>query len=945
MVPGAVLQGFLQRRGIGLCFARYFMIWRFESKPGSRYKTQEKFEDKDLTEAWDTGGGVCSLYAVSRTQFVRYLSDDKILRFKEVFPTLNDNHKSQQKLKKKHSHSLSSDPNTFMDNEQPRNRRPQISVCKSHCKDYHFPQSFQNSQPQINPLNLLISEDYTSKVSIPLCHPMSMNPQHAVHPKTHRNNTYSLDTEASICSKYLMEISNSLFHKCLVNSNDDSDPDSSLPLQFPLGSKYSLNLKSIRHHKTSRNSPLSQSMDPKHPVGIGCPLRQDDSKYSLDSTSYLHCESSSAVQDLIDSTAIHTFPMSPQNTMGSHSTPDPDNVLNTSNVPGLENEGKCNLTAKLENEANPDNDTNLISARNLKEKASARDKPLLKDDTDHEDETDSEEEKDSEDEIDSENENNRKDKKDPKDKSDPDDSDSKDSNAENNADTNNGSDPGGDADPTSGADSNNDGHSNNGAYSNSELDSNFDDATNSDANSIYSTDSDVEKHTINSDNTSGLNNGVDQDSTANSSNGTNTNSISGLQNGTGLNYTSCSSNSAGARNATGSGNDICPHNGNSPSNRPGSKVSRSGLQNNAPDFQNIVSHSNSLDSSNNDSSQKINGPGLYNNSPGPSNNSPGLKIDPGSNYNIRPTNATSHNNSISSNEDADSKHDTKPTIATDHDYAVVPNYDSDLDYVSGFTHAVGSSLLVNPNYIAKNSYAVRHSSTATTVNFIDTSNTISRSGAISSSYAADTSCASGINHDPRLIHAFESNFVTNPNYDATDTHNVHNSTSTSNIHNLSKPELEISTSSSIPNMVCANSPTFAAGTNYTSTPKNLITSEFSDSSVLGINYTIFDNHKFGTCLKDSAGSMDSSSFNHATESKDVLDAKEVDFLKDISRIQNPISIKYPADLNFHSNSNIPLPSFDITIEAEPPDVVKFGVSSGAVNLFLSGRHAFWEFSV
>uniref|UniRef100_A0ABI7VSW7 Uncharacterized protein n=1 Tax=Felis catus TaxID=9685 RepID=A0ABI7VSW7_FELCA len=816
-------------------------FWRpvFLSSPFSQRKRTE--EQKSVQQIDNR--------AISRIQFVRYLSDDKIVRFKEVSPTLIGNQKSQQKLKEEHN------------NKYHRNRRHKISVCKSCCKDYQFPQNFQSSQSQMNPLNLLDAEDYTSKVSALLCHPMSMSPQYAVHPKTHKNNTYSLDTGAPICSKCFMEIGNSPFHKCLVNSDDDSDPDSSLHLQIPLDSKYSLNLKSIRYHKTSWNSPLSQSLDPKHSVGFCCPLHREDSKYSLGSSSYLHCESFSAVQNHIGSTATHTFPMNPQNTMSSHSTLGPDNVINTSNVPGLENEGMFNLTAKLENEAKPDNDTKLIT------------------------------------EIDSEDENNTKDKKDPKDKSDPDDNDSKDSNAEHNADTNSGSDPGGDADPTSGADSNGDGDSNNGTDSNNEPDSNIDDATKNDANSKYSTDSDGGKHTINSDNTPGLDNCVDQDCTVNSSNGTSTNSTS------------------------------------VPNNRHGSKINISGLQNNAPDAQNIVSCPNSPDYSNNDSCLKINGPGLNNNSPGPNDNGSGLKIDPGSNYNVRPSSAISHNSAISSNKDADSTYDTKPTIAAGHNYAAVPNYDSDHDCVSRFTHAVGSSPLVNPNYIAKNSYAARHSSTTTTANVIDTSNTTSCSGAVSASYTAGTNCASGINHDLRLIHAFESNFVTNSNYDATNTHNVHNSTSISNINNLSEPGLEIGTSSSIPNIVYANSPTFAAGTNYTSTPESLITSEFSDSSKLGINYTVVDNHKFGVCLKDSSGSMDSSSFNHTTKSKDVLDAKEVGFLKDLSKIQNPTGVKYPADLNFHSNSSIPLPIFDIIVEAEPPDFVKFAVSSGAVNLF------------
>ncbi|XP_004407994.1 PREDICTED: uncharacterized protein LOC101378288 [Odobenus rosmarus divergens] len=870
-------------------------FWRpvFQSPPLSQRK---ETEEQNSVQQIDN--------RVSRIQLVRYLSDDKIVRFKEVSPTFSDNQNSQKKLKEKHRHSLSPKPNTVMDNKHRRNARCKTSVCKIRCKDYRVPQSFQSSQSLINPIPPLNAEDYTSEDLAPLCHPMSMSPRPDVHPKTHRNNTYSLDTGAPICSKCFLEISNS-FHKCLVNSDNDSDPDSTLHLQIPLDSKYSLSPKSIRHHKTSRNSPLSRSLDPKHPVGIHCPLHREDSKYSLGSTSYLHCESCSALQNLIGLTVTSTFPMNPQNTMGHHSTPDSDSAIYTSNVPGLENEGKFNLTAKFENEVNSDNETKLASAGNLKDKANAKEKPLLKDETDHEDKTESEDEKDPEDEIDSEDDNNTKDKKDPKDKSDPDDSDSKDSNAEKDADTNNGSDPSGDADPTSGADSNSDGDSNNGTDSNGEPDSNIDNATNSDANSKHSTDSDGKKHTNNSDSTSGLDNGVDQDCTANSNKDTNTNYSSGLQNGPGLDYASGSNNGAG------------------PNNRPGSKINRSGFQNIASDPQNIRSNPNSSGSIKNVSGPNSNGSGH-------NNNGPGLKIDPDSNYNVRPSNTTSHSSAISFNKYADSKYVTKPTIATGHSYAAVSNCDSDLDCVSRFTHAVGSGLLLNSNYIARNSYAAKPSSTATTVNAIDTSNTISCSGAISPSYTAGTTFASGTNHDPRSIHVFGSNLVTNPNYDATNTHNVHNA---SNINNLLEPELEISTNSSILNIFNGNSPTFAANTNYISTPGNLTTSEFSNPSKLGINYTIFDNHKFGACLKDSAGSMDFVSLKHTTESKDVLDAKESGFLKGFSRVQNPVGIKDPTNLNFHSNADIPLPSFDIIVEAEPPNVVKFAVSSGAVNQF------------
>lgn len=759
----------------------------------------------------------------------------------------------------------------------------------------------------MNPIPPLNVEDYTSEDLASLCHPVSMSSWPDVCPKTHRNNTYSLDTGAPICSKCFMEINNS-FHKCLVNSDDDSDRDYTLHLQIPLDSKYSLSPKSIRHRKTSRNSPLSRSLDPKHPVGIHCPLHREDSKYSLGSTSYLHCESCSALQNLIGSTVTSTFPMNPQNTLGYHSTPSSDSVTDTSNVPGLENEGKFNLTAKLENEVNPDHEIKLTSAGNLNNKANGKEKPLLKDETDHEEETDSENERDPEDEVDSEDDNT-KDKKDPKDKSDPDDSDPKDSNAEKDADTDNGSDPSGDVDPTSGADSNSGGDSNNGTDSNSEHDSNLDSSTNNDVNSKYSTDSDGKKHTNNSDSTSGLNSGVDPDCTANSNNGLNTNYSSGLQNGTGLDYTSDSINGAGFNN------------------RPGSKINRSGSQNNASDPQNIRSGPNCPESINNDSGPNIS-------CPGPNNNGPDFKIDPDSNSNVRPSNTTSHSSAIRSNKYADFRYDTKPTIATDHNYTAVPNCDSDLDCVSGFIHAVDASLLPSVNYIARNSYAAKPSSTATTVNAIDTSNKTSCSGAINPSYTSGTTCASGTNHDLRLTHVFGSSLVTNTNDDAINIHNVHNSTNTSNINNLSEPELDISASFSFPNIVNGNYPTFAASTNYISTAGNLTTFEFSDPSNLSTNYTIFDNHKFGACLKDTTGSMDSFSLKYTTESKDVLDAKESGFLKDFSKVQNYIVIKDPTNLNFHSKSHIPFLGFDIIVEAEPPNVVKFAVSSGAVNHFL-----------
>ncbi|EPY78070.1 hypothetical protein CB1_001127001 [Camelus ferus] len=874
--------------------------------------------------------------AVSRIQLVRYLNDDKIVRFKEVSPTLSDKQYSQQKVKEKHSCNIFPDPNTFMDNKHHRNARRKVSVCKCRYTDYRYQQSFQSSRSQINPIHLLSAEDYTSEVSAPVCHPTSIGPWSAVHPKTHRSNTYALDTGAPVCSKCFVEINNSPFHKCLVNSGNDSNPDCPLHLQTLLDSKYSLSLKSIRHRKTFQNSPLSRSLDPKHPVGIRSPLHQEDSKHSLGSTSYLHCESCSALRNLIGSTVTHNFPRNPQNNIGHHKILGPDNVISTSDVAALESEDKFNFTAKLENEAKPDNETKLVGSDDLKDKANAKDKLLLKVETDHEDETDSEDEKDPEDETDPEDEDNTKDKKDPEDKSDPDNTDPKDSNAEKDADTNSGSDPSGDADPTSGADSNSDGDSNNGTDSNNEPDSNIDNATNNDANSKYSTDSEEDKHINSLDNASGLDNSVYQDCTADFNNDSNPNYTSEFQNGTDLDYTSGYSN--GADLSTGSSNDTGPKNG------PGPNINGSGIQKNGPGPQNIRPDPNSPGPSNNGSSPSIhdlgpsNSPDTNNNSPGPSDNIPGLintspdlQKDSDSNYNARPNNATSHNIAISPTKDGNSIYETKPISAAGHNFAANPNSDSNLDYGPGFTHGVGSNFVVNPNFI--DSYADCLSSTVSTVNVTDTRNTTSCTGAISLAYTAGTNCASDTNRDPRFTHVIGSNFVINSNYDATNTHNVHNSIRTSNGNNLSEPELEINSSSSIPNVFYGNSPIFAVGTNYISTPEKLTTSKFSNPSKLDRNYTIFDDHKFGACLKDSAGAMDSASFKDATESKDVPDAKESGFLDDFSEFQYPIGIKDPASLNLHSNSNIPLPSFDIIVEAEPPDVVKFAISSGAVNQF------------
>ncbi|XP_043315755.1 uncharacterized protein LOC122435691 isoform X2 [Cervus canadensis] len=922
-------EGEAQRLGARRKANRPQGFWRpiFLSPPHSQRKeTEERHSVQQIDNK------------VSRIQLVRYPSDDKTVRFKEMSPTLSDKQDSQQKLMGKHSHNIFSNPNTFMDKKHHRNASHKISVCKSCYTDYRYQQRFQSSRCQISPIHFLNPQGYTSEFLVPVYHPTSMSPWFAVCPKTHRNNTYTLDTGALICSKCFVQINNFSFHKCLINSDDDSDSDCPLHLQVPLDSKHSLSSRSSRHHKTSRNSPLSRSLDPEQPVGIRCPFHWEDYKYSLGSTSFLHSESCSALQNLMGSTVTHTFPMNPQNNISHHRTPGPGNVIHTSSVAGLESDGKFKFTAKFENEANPD-ETKLVNTGNLKDKA--KDKPLFKDDANHEDETDSEDEKEPEDETDPEDESNTKDRKDPKDKSDPDNTDPKDSNAENDADTSNEPDPSGDADSTSGADSTSDGDSNSGTESNSEPDSNIGNATNNDANSKCNTDFEENKHANNSKNVFVLDIDVYQECTADSNNDSNPNYTSGFQNGAGPDCTSGSCKGAGF--SIGSSSIIGLNNELGPNNAPSPNINESGLQNNGSGPQNIRLHPFSPGFSSSVSGPNINGlrpnnipvlnnnnPGLNNNSPGPNNNSSGLEKHPDSSYNARLSNATSYNIAFSPNKDANSIYETKSISAAGHNYVTSSN----LEYVPGFTHAVGANFVDNPNYIARNSYAASPSSTSSTVNVTDTSYTTIFTSAISPTY---TNCASDTNHEPGFTQIIGSKFVINPNYHILYTY--HNS-STSNASNLSETKLEINPSSSIPNIVYSNSSVFVAGTNYISTPEKLTTSKFSNPPKLDRSYTIFDDYKFGACFKDYPGPMDSVSFKHTTEFKDVLDAKESGFLKDFSEVQNPIVIKEIASLNFHSNSNIPLPSFDIIVEAEPPDVVKFVMVSGAVNQFFKWKTCF-----
>nr|XP_040138639.1 uncharacterized protein LOC101958962 isoform X3 [Ictidomys tridecemlineatus] len=827
---------------------------------------------------------------VSRIQLVKYLSDDKIVRLKEMSPALSEKHDSQTNVKEKHSNNHSSDPKEEENHGRKASRK--ISFYKSHYKNYRYAHSFQSSGSQFDLIHPS-AEVYSSVVAASLCSQTSISPNPVVYPKTQRNNITSVDMGAKRCFKCFMEITDSPFHQCVMNSEDDSDPDCPLHLQIPLDSKYSLSPKSDRHNKTYQFSPLSQTLDQKCPVDIYCPLHQEDSKYSLGSTSYLHCESCSAFQNLISS-ITHTFPINSENIMGQHSTSDPDTVINTCSVTGVESEHKFNLNVKHKNENNPDNEMEDASARNLNNSANAKDKSLPKDEKIHETDTNSEDETDAEDETDPEDENNTKEKKDPKDKSDSDDNDPKDSNSEYDANNNNESDPSGDAGPTSGTDPSSDGDPNDGTNPNSETDPNFDNTTNNDADSKYSTDPEEDIHTNNSYSASVL---VDQDNTANSNNGTDPNYTSGTQNRTNPVYTSGSNNDAGPSNATKPGNDICSNIG--------------------PGFQNIRSTINSLGPSNSDF-----GP---NNFPNPNNTLVPHK-DPDSNYNVSPSNVTSNNNDIIPNSDTDFSYDARPTSATGHNYSAATHCDSDYDYVPEFTHAVGSSFVANPNYIDRNSYAVKHNSAASTVNFTNTNNTTSYSSAVSPRYNTGTNYDADTNHIPRFTHLIDSTIVVNTNYNAINMPNAHNSANTSN--NLSGPELEISSSTSVPNIIYGNSPTFAVGTSCISTPKNLTTSKFSDS----FNPN-FDDQKYQIPFKVSAFSMDSTTFIPDIESKDFLDAKESGFSKDSSGVQNTIDIKDHDSLNVHYNPNITLPSFDIIVEAEPPDVVKFAISSGAVNQF------------
>lgn len=333
-----------------------------------------------------------------------------------------------------------------------------------------------------------------------------------------------------------------------------------------------------------------------------------------------------------------------------------------------------------------------------------------------------------------------------------------------------------------------------------------------------------------------------------------------LQHGTGVDYTSSYNDGASLSNPTKSGNGICSNNDTDSTNLngPDPNLNGSSLQNNGSDRQNNRQSPNIPGFNNNGSDLNINGlhpnnsPALNKNSPVSNNNIPVLKKDPDSNNKARPSHATSCNSAFSSNKDADSNSDTKPNSAAGCNYSAVTNYYSDLYYIPRFSHTLDSSFVVHTSFsIAKTSYAARPNSTTSNVNVTDTSNTTSCGGAITPSYIAYTNFSSDANCETRFTHVIGFNFAINTNYYVIDTLGVHNSANARKINNLSELMLEISSSSFIPNIVYGSTPTFVAGVNYISTPKNLTTSTFSDSYTFGRNYTIIYYQKFGVFSKDN----------------------------------------------------------------------------------------------
>lgn len=802
------------------------------------------------------------------------------MRFKEASSSLSALQLSQEKIKDKHDYSFSPDSHTFTDEKYHRKASRKISVYKRHCREYRYAHGFENLKYQIAPIPLS-SETCTSNVSSLIGSPNSKSSKSVTRQKTRRSITSSLDVGTRRCARCFMEISNTSFHKCSTNS-DDSDSDSPLHSQISSDSKCSWGSKTARYLKTSRKSPLSRSLDPKHCVGIRCSLHREDFKCSVESTSYLHCESCSALQNLKSSAATQTIPIKSEKIRGQHSTS--GHKMSTPKRLSA-SESKFSLTAQTQNKDNSDDSLiKLISARHIKDEADVKNKPLSKDETDHEDETNTEEETDVEDETDTEDEDN-KDKKDPKDKSDPDGSDPKDSNSENNTDNNSGSDPSGASGPTSGPDSIKDGDSKNVTDHNNESDPAIDNASRSDVNLKYYTDL---------DNAPDLAEDVNQQNNADSKLQTTPNSASGNKIRTVLDYISGSNYDSVPRNDTGQGNNIYS--------------------------ETVGPNSNSLYFIQKEANPK-NNPSLQ--------NSHGLPKD--TNYNTKPSNATSHNvpNNIS-----DSNYDTETSSTASHKHTTAIKYYLDLNDSAGFTYEVRSSFLVSPNYFGKKKYATIPSFALNTINAINTSNIISCTAVISSQFTA------GKNYAPENKH-FLSHF-NGFNIIIKNIQNDHNSSSTSNINILTDNELKASfISSSILKIVYRNISHFITGTNHTSYPDLLITSEFYNPLEFVRAYIIFDNQNIGAQFQNTTEYMDSDTSKYATGSADALDAKESGFLKDFSGVQNPIGIKDPSPLKILSNLNIPLHSFDVIVEAELPKVMKFAISPGAVNnLFKVSLHKY-----
>ncbi|XP_040600274.1 uncharacterized protein LOC101831433 isoform X2 [Mesocricetus auratus] len=811
-----------------------------------------------------------------RTQLTSYKSEDKTVRLKEASSSLSDKQLSQEKIKEKLSYSFSPDSHTFTDEKYHRKASQKISVYKRHCREYRYAHGYENFRYQITPIPPS-SESSTSNVSSRVGSPNSKSLKSATRQKTRRSITFSLDVETKKCARCFMEISNSSFHKCPTNS-DDSDSDSPLHSQISSDSKYSLRAKTVKHFKTARHSPLSRSLDPKHRVGIRCSLHREYFRHSVDSTSYLHCESCSALRNL-KSSGTNTLPIKSEKIMGQYSTY--SHKMSTP-VRLSESESKFNLIAQPQNKDNPDESLiKIISARNIKDETDVEEELLSKDETDQEYETNTEDEADAEDETDTEDEDNNKDKKDPKDKSDPDGSDPKDGNSENNTDSNTGSDPSGASGPTNGPDSSNDGDSKNVTDHNNESYPAIDNASNSDVNLKYSTDL---------DSASDLAEDFNQQNNVDTKGSTNPNSASGNKNRTMLDYISLSKNDVVVpRNDTGQGNNICS--------------------------ENIIPNSNSLDYTKNKTDA--------NNNSSPSN-SHGLLQDLEFNYTTNFSDATGHN-VVNPNRIFDPTYGTESTSTAIHKHTTALKYYSDLTGVTGFTYKVRSSFLINPNYFVRKKYATRPRFTLSVINANDTSNITSCTNAINSQFTAGKNYAPENKHFPRFSHFNCFNIIVK------NIQNAHNSPSTNNINTVSDTELKTSSISSIFKIVYGTNSNFIADTDHTSYSDVLITSEFHDPLELCRAYIIFDNQNIGAQFQHSTGYKYSDTSKYATGSVDALDAKESGFLRGFSRVQNPIGIKDPSPFDILSNQNIPLPGFDVTVEAELPDVVKFAISSGAVN--------------